>query len=151
MNKEKIKQKLEEILFNQNIDNPYININVAVDWIADNFTPKAKPKVAWIEEWTELFPKDVMSNGQPIYSTPKDCVNKMQKFLKDNPEYEKELIFAATKVYLLKQRQKDWEFTRTASNFINHQQKGSLLASWCEACLGNRKPTEVEEIKPFFI
>jgi hypothetical protein len=150
MKQETIKKRLEEIIFNENIDNPYININVAAQWIYDNFTPKIKPQVEWIEEWTELFPKDKKSNGHLIYNKPKDCVSKMQTFVKDNPNYTKELIFAATEAYLHEREEEDWAYTRTASNFIHHRVNGGLLATWCEKLI-NEKKEKPKQIQTFFI
>lgn len=84
-----------------------------------------------VQQWVLLFPEDVRWNGVAIRSEPEDCVNKMQKFIKQYPAYTKDIIFAATKAYLLQQEAKNWEYTRRACYFIDKQGVGSLLAQYC--------------------
>jgi hypothetical protein len=87
----------------------------------------------FVTEWLNLFPPDVRWNNVLIKSKVDECVNKMQKFLKTYPQYNKELIFAATKNYLSLQESKAWEYTRQAKYFIDKQGHGSLLEQYCEA------------------
>lgn len=87
----------------------------------------------FVTEWLNLFPSDVRWNNVLIKSKVDECVNKMQKFLKTYPQYNKELIFAATKNYLALQQSKGWEYTRQAKYFIDKQGHGSLLEQYCES------------------
>lgn len=86
----------------------------------------------WIKEWCELFPADIKWNNSPIKSKPEHCVNKMTKFCKNFPAYTKDIIFAATRNYLLIQQQKGWEYTRRSTYFIDKQGEVSLLEQYCE-------------------
>jgi hypothetical protein len=97
---------------------------------------------AWIEEWCALYPANVEFNGRKLRSKPKDCLNKMIKFCKENPLYDKSAIFAATKLYLQEQEAKDWEYTKQAIYFISKIGQPSLLEQYCEKIKQNNKPPD---------
>lgn len=96
----------------------------------------------WIEEWLELWPADKEFNGYKFKSKAKDCVNKMVKFCKDNPAYTKEVIFAATQMYLKQQEQKNWEYTKQATYFISKLGEPSVLEAFCIKIINGQKPIE---------
>lgn len=73
----------------------------------------------WIDEWVALYPKNIYWNGHPLRTPAKYCVNKMQKLCKNNPNYTKDIIFAATKLYLKEREAKNWEYTKQATYFIS--------------------------------
>ncbi len=99
--------------------------------------------ISWIDEWVTLYPKDIEFNGRLLRSTVKDCVNKMQKFVKDNPNYTKDVIFAATKRYLAEQESRNWAYTKQSTYFISKLGEPSVLANYCEKILAGIKPVEV--------
>ena len=82
-------------------------------------------------------------NGYKIKSKAKDCLNKMLKFLKDHPNYDKSIIFAATKNYVEEKRAVNWEFMKQATYFISKVGQPSLLESYCEKVLAGEKPKEL--------
>ena len=85
----------------------------------------------WISDWVDLWPKGVKSGGSYVRSDAKSCLKKMQQFVRDYPEYDKELIFAATKSYVDELAIKHYAFIKVASNFIKkHSDSG--LATECQ-------------------
>ena len=97
---------------------------------------------AWIENWCALYPADAEFNGRRLRSKPKDCLNKMIKFCKDNPLYTKNIIFAATQLYLQEQEAKDWQYTKQATYFISKMGQPSLLEEYCEKVKQDNKPQD---------
>lgn len=96
----------------------------------------------WIEDWCALYPADAEFNGRKLRSKPKDCINKMVKFCKDNPLYTKSIIFAATQLYLNEQEAKDWAYTKQATYFISKMGQPSLLEEYCEKVKDAEKPVQ---------
>jgi hypothetical protein len=92
---------------------------------------------SFIEDWCNLWPPFAEWNGYKLKSKPKDCLNKMVKFCKENPTYTKNIIFEATKNYLVEQYNKDWAFTKQATYFISKVGQPSLLESYCEKITHN--------------
>lgn len=90
----------------------------------------------WIVEWCDLFP-DIKWNGISIKSEPKDCVNKMIKFTKDFGIYDKDTIFAATKLYLEEKEKDDYDYTKRSTYFISKKGEPSLLQSYCNKIIEN--------------
>lgn len=93
---------------------------------------KIVPVEQWFPAWFELWPKGVESMGKLVRSEQKSCLKKMEKFVKDYPEYSSDLIISATSQYLEDRQKKDWQGTRCAIYFIHHRDSGSDLAAWCE-------------------
>ena len=89
----------------------------------------------WITEWVTIYPEDAMFNDRKLRSQPEDCVKKMQKFCKDNPQYTKDIIFAATKQYIEEKERKNFEYTKQATYFISKQGEPSLLKEYCQRVL----------------
>lgn len=103
----------------------------------------------WIEQWIIIFPPDnyVPTEGY-IRGKGKDCVKKMQKFCKDNPTYTKDIIFAATRMYIISKKSANFAYTRRPVYFIHKQTEGSMLEAYCEKILANEKPFEIPEYQP---
>lgn len=83
----------------------------------------------WIEEWVNLFP--VKSGTRLLRGDKKSCAIKMDKFLKTY-NYSKEVIFQATKSYLMEESTRGFRYTKNAVYFINKKDEGSQLAAWCK-------------------
>jgi hypothetical protein len=96
----------------------------------------------WINDWVALWPADVKSGGESIRTAAKYCVNKMVKFCRDNPQYDKDCIFAATRHYLQQKRAADWFGVRRATYFIGKLGVGSDLEAYCEQVTSPRKEKE---------
>lgn len=86
----------------------------------------------WIEEWLLLWPAEIKSGGETIRSKAKYCVNKMIKWCKQHPQYDKNAIFAATKAYLAERKAENYFGVRRAMYFIDKQGAGSTLETYCE-------------------
>jgi hypothetical protein len=90
---------------------------------------------AFIEEWCNLYPENIEFNGNKLKAKPKDVLNKMQKFCRAHPTYTKEVIFAATKMYLRNQSERNWDYTKMATYFISKLGQPSILEGYCEKIL----------------
>lgn len=95
----------------------------------------------WIEDWHKLFPqrKDTQTSGY-LRGTAKECVNKMKKLCKDSKLYTKDVIFAATQMYLAEKKLVNYTYLSRPIYFINKLGRGSILAEYCERILANEKP-----------
>lgn len=95
----------------------------------------------FIDEWHALFPKgtEVSTSGY-LRGKPKDCVNKMVKFCKENPNYTKDTIFAATNMYLAEKKSVGYSYLSRPYYFIHKLERGSMLEEYCEKVLAGAKP-----------
>jgi hypothetical protein len=102
----------------------------------------------WIEDWHKLFPKRTeTSTSGYLLGTPENCVNKMQKLCKEHATYTKDVIFAATQMYLTEKKAVNYTYLCRPNYFINKLERGSMLAEYCERVLANEKPT-IQKITP---
>lgn len=85
----------------------------------------------WIDSWCAIYPPEAEFNGNKLQAKGKDVVNKMQKFCKDHPQYTKDIIFAATKLYIKEQYERDWQYTKMATYFISKLGQPSPLEAYC--------------------
>jgi hypothetical protein len=88
---------------------------------------------SWIDSWRKLF-----SGKKPGSMGDRNaCVAKMQKFLLQYPDYNKDLIFKATNAYIISLHG-NFNFLQQADYFIYKQDPGtkgitnSRLATFCE-------------------
>lgn len=93
----------------------------------------------FIEEWILLYPKDAEFRGNKLRSKSKDCINKMLKFCKLNPTITKDVIFAATNMYLDERERENWAYTRQATYFISKVGHSSLLEIYCDKILAKQQ------------
>lgn len=91
----------------------------------------------WIDEWTALWPAEVKSGGESIQTKAKYTVNKMVKWCKKHPQYDKDTIFAATKLYISERRAENYFGIRRAIYFIDKLGVGSALEDFCEKIMEN--------------
>lgn len=89
-------------------------------------------KVAWIEEWYDLFPKGVKSGGYYVRTSIKSCDKRMFKFLTDNPAFTKNIILEATKIYVEQMKVNNYSMMKLAPNFI-YKDGMSMLSGCCDA------------------
>jgi hypothetical protein len=104
-----------------------------------------KSVTQWIEEWCNLYPENVEFNGYKLKSDVKYCVKKMQTFCKQHPAYTKDVIFAATKLYLTQQAAKGWEYTKQSTYFISKLGQPSLLESFCEKIAAGNTVAKIDD------
>ena len=102
----------------------------------------------WIEEWVNLWPQSVHSGGLSIKSKPKECINKMIKFCKEHPNFTKDTIFAATKMYLIDRRAEGFKYTKRAVYFISKLGEPSLLEGYCEKVLSKENNEVIINTSP---
>lgn len=86
---------------------------------------------AWIEDYRKLFPKGVRSGGYPVRGSKKGCLLKMERFVKDNPQYTKDMIMNVTAEYVDRKRRQSYQHMKLADYFID-KDGVSMLAAECE-------------------
>ncbi len=86
----------------------------------------------WIDVWYNLFPRGVKSGGYLVRSDKNGCLNKMKKFVKNNPDFTQEIILKATSDYIDYMRMKNYAYMTLAHYFI-YKNDMSILAGQCEA------------------
>lgn len=95
----------------------------------------------YLECW-ELFPKGIKTGGYPVRSDKKEFSKKLQRFEKEYPEYNRELIKQAFEIYIEDFRKKNYEFMTTSAYFIFkqdvHKGEKSLLAATCQYLIDNK-------------
>ncbi len=98
----------------------------------------------WLEQWLAIFPPDkfVPTNGYNRGKVSKELVNKMQKFVKEHPLATKDIIFAATRMYILSKKTENFAYTKRPIFFINKQGEGSLLDTYCDKVISGEKQQE---------
>jgi hypothetical protein len=97
----------------------------------------------WFEEWYSLFPKGAKNNGYLIRSGKSSCLKKLGKFIKEHPEYDKDVIMKATQLYVNEFALKNWQYAKKAAYFILKDGE-STLEGYCEQVLDNEG--EIEEV-----
>ncbi len=109
--------------------------------------------IDWIQDWLALFPVK-KPDGTYLKANEKDVKARMKAFIAEYG-YSKEIIFEATKLYLAKESEKDFNFCRTALYFIFKNESSSKsgrisdLASWCNN-LEQEKSGKIEYAKKPF-
>lgn len=88
---------------------------------------------SWIEEWRNLWPVGVKTMGRPVRGDKQGCLNKMRDFVKNHPNYTKEQIFDATRLYIFDRQLDNYNAMTCADYFIYKESKKggkvSLLAA----------------------
>lgn len=99
----------------------------------------------WIDEWYDLWPKGVKSGGYLVRSGVKGCLIKMKNFLKDNKEYDKDIIMKATKDYINLSRMNNYKFMQLAHYYISKNNMSTLMSN-CELITEKGKVEEISYI-----
>lgn len=104
---------------------------------------------SWIDDWRELFPKEIRSAGRPIRGDKKACLKKMITFCKEYPEYDKKQIFEASRIYIFDKKRENYQYMVCADYFIYKEtrkgERTSLLASLLEAIDGRQTDLQIIE------
>ena len=81
----------------------------------------------------EHFPKAVVSGNQSVRSTVSSVlIRKFRKILTEF-DYDIHTMMQATKIYVKRCHDNDnYKYMKTFSNFVSHQEKGSVLVDICE-------------------
>lgn len=100
----------------------------------------------WMSKWMDLWPVGVTSGGKLVRSDKKSCVIKMKKFLKDYPEFNKDIIFKATQMYIDQFDLDNPQFMKCAVYFIDKRGEGSELAGWCEKAVNGTPNSDFSDV-----
>lgn len=88
--------------------------------------------IEWFDEWYNEWPAGVKSGGYYVKGDRKGCIKKMNKFIKEYPEFTKDIIIKATKDYIAAFRMKrNYDYMKLAHFFI-YKDNMSTLAAYCE-------------------
>lgn len=118
----------------------YQNLEVTDEFLTDfndlsGLSSKKTGKVEeWFDEWYDIFPKGVKSGGYTVRSDKRGCLNKLKKFITEYPEFDKDIIIEATKMYVEESKKNKYQFMMLAHYFIS-KHKISNLAGYCELVL----------------
>lgn len=139
---------LENRGFIKNLDNFEISLRQKfIDLIKLDTSPLLID--TWIDEWRSLFPEKVKSSGRPVRGDKKSCLKKMISFCKEYPEYSKEAIFEATRIYIFEKQRENWAYMSCADYFIYKEtvkgQRSSYLASLLESIDGKETSLQILE------
>lgn len=97
----------------------------------------------WIDEWIEIFPKNVKSGGRLLRGDKPSCLRKMKIFMREYG-YNREVILRATKAYIKSKQSENYAYTRCAVYFIyriegnSRAERMSDLAAWCEDVINKK-------------
>lgn len=94
----------------------------------------------FVKELYEMFPKGVKSGNDPVRSGFGEFEDKLTKYIKQNPNHNKDIIKIAFESYINKCKNNDWKYIKKAGNFISKIENGtktSVLESICEEVIAN--------------
>lgn len=94
----------------------------------------------WIKEWSDLW-KGKSADGYYLSNPPKENLKRMLEFMTENPEFDKETIFAATEKYLNEKALMNFQFAKKSNKFITDSE-GSVLYAYCQAIQLGEKDTK---------
>lgn len=88
------------------------------------------------QKYNELFPKRKLGSGKPARSHIKNIITAFKWFF-ENYDYTWDVILHATQIYLEKEEQSGYKYTRTSQYFIKKQDGSdksinSELANFCQ-------------------
>lgn len=102
--------------------------------------PKKDDFNIFVKELYEMFPKGIKSGNDPVRSGFGEFEDKLTKYVKLYPQYNKDIIHKAFELYINKCKNNDWKYIKKAGNFISKVEFGvrtSVLESVCEEILNN--------------
>jgi len=114
----------------------YNNISTEIEEISSTLKKFKEADLEWMYYWRE----DYMKHKNGVGGSVSDCINKMKKFLKTNPDVSPELIIKATNAYV--NSIDNLKYLRKADYFIFKQYNGSLLEEWIEVVQRENTPTD---------
>lgn len=122
-----IERKEEEVIFTKKAEDLLVNVT-------DKLVAKTNNVDDWIDEYRSLFPKGIKTGGYPVRGDRNACIKKMQIFMKNNPEYDKDIILEATQKYINRKELDGYNYIQISHYFI-YKNNVSNLASECSALL----------------
>ena len=98
----------------------------------------------WIEDWRNLWPSGVKAGSRLVKGDKNGCLTKMKTFVKRNPEYTKEQIIEATRLYLFERKLANW-FMITSADYFIEKNGVSMLAAELENLEG--KESQLKQLE----
>lgn len=123
-----------ELIINSLIKKGYLNENKNL--IQNLFNSNSCKH--WIDEWLSLWPSFILPGNYRVSGNRNEVINRMNKFIKENPNFNKDIIIKATENYLNRQRNQGWAYTKKNSKFIKDTD-GSILEGECLAIIENNE------------
>lgn len=108
----------------------------------------SKSVLDWIDEYRNIFPRGQTSGGYSVRGDKKSCIKKMTDFIKEYPEYTKEVILEATQNYVNRKEREGFKYMQLAHYFIN-KNGVSTLAGECEIVLEKDLNSELSDSTSF--
>ncbi len=102
--------------------------------MTENFFNQPANLKEWMISWIKMWPSFMMPGGYRVSGNTLSCIKKMDKFIKEFPEYPQDIIIKATENYLKKQEQMGWKYTKKNAKFILDSD-GSVLEQECQDIL----------------
>lgn len=115
------------------------NVNIKENTNIDEPVALKKFKEAGLE-WMYYWRENYMQHREGVGGSITDCIVKMKKFLKNNPDVTPEIINKATQAYI--NSLDNLKYMRRANYFIYKQYDGSLLEEWVEIVTNASAPTD---------
>ena len=87
----------------------------------------------WIETWSKLWHglySGIKPRGYYLAQPVSQNLSRMTEFIKEHPQFTKEIILQATINYLNSKKLANYEFCKKSNKFINDQTSSELF-SWC--------------------
>lgn len=84
-----------------------------------------------VREFILIFPKGKLPHGKPARTSFREVKDKLVNFKIKYPQYDWDIILDAATLYVAEYKSKNYEYMKTAGNFINKNNE-SLLADYCE-------------------
>jgi hypothetical protein len=84
----------------------------------------------WVDEYRNLFPSGVHSGGYPVRGIKKTCIINLKKFMLEFGR-DKKTILEATKIYVEKKQQENFNYMMLAHFFI-YKNNNSMLEAFIE-------------------
>ena len=94
--------------------------------LSNIFSPGKANVEGWIEQWRAIFPKGGDQFGR-YRGDRQGCINKMEKFLENNPKISVEQIFKATRNYVGRHEPINYQGMARAHYFIDKNGMSKLL------------------------
>ena len=98
--------------------------------------PALRNLEVYATDYRDLWPTGIKSGGFPVRSGLVTIANKLRKFTKVCPQYTRENVIKATKIYVEECRKKNYAYMKTSEHFI-FKDNSSALEGYCEMVINN--------------
>ena len=92
----------------------------------------------FFDSYMDLYPRGIVSGNGVVRTSPKVCGEKLRVFIKEYPQYSKEVILKATKNYVDRCKEQGYKYMSHSTYFIS-KDGVSKLAGECELVVSGVK------------